>query len=70
MVHMNYDANDAGATEEDEFTVGTVSSVRYLGTSASLTEKCKKGEFSQKVTEYVRDMLSFNAGWSDSDAPD
>ena len=46
------------------------SSVRYLGTSASLTEKCKKGESSQKVIEYVRDMLSFNAGLADSDASD
>ena len=68
MVHVNYDANDPGSTEEDELTAGTVSSVRYLGTCASLTEKCKKGEFPQKVIEYVRDMPKFNAGTSDSDA--
>lgn len=70
MVHVNYDANDAGSTEEDEFTVGTVSSVRCLGTSASLKEACKKGEFSPKVSEYVRLKLSFNAGSSDSDSSD
>ena len=70
MVHVKYDANDDGSTEEDEFTVGTVSSVRYLGTSASHTEACKKDEFSPKVSEYVRLMLSFNAGSSDSDSSD
>ena len=45
MVHVNYDADDEN--NNDEFTVGTISSVRYLGTTADITEACKR--MTQKV---------------------
>ena len=62
MVHVNYDADDEN--KNDEFTGGTISSVRYLGTTADITEACKR--MTQKVSAYVQEMLSFNADPDDA----
>ena len=68
MIHVNYDADVSDSSDEkDEFSVGTISDVRYLGTAASLAEACKS--MTRKVCAYVHNMLSFNEG-SDDDSSD
>ena len=58
MVHVKYDADDGN--NNDRCTVGTISSVRCLGTPADITEACPGG-LTQKVSAHVEEMLSFNA---------
>ena len=68
MVHVKYDVDVSDSSDEnDEFTVGTISDVRYRGTAASLAEACKS--MTRKDCAYVHNMLSFNAG-SDDDSSD
>ena len=61
-VHVNYDADDEN--NNDQCTVGTISSVRYLGTPADITEACPGG-LTQKVSAYVQEMLSFRTDFLD-----
>ena len=57
---MKYDtAVDGSGSVEDEFTIGTMSAVRWLGSGASLAEASTK--MINPVSAVVRDMLSFNA---------
>ena len=69
MVHVKYDTSvdDSGSTEDDftwgayscdEFTSGTISSVRYLGSASSLAEASTK--MTGSVAACVAEMLSSN----------
>ena len=68
IVHVKYDVDVSDSSDEnDEFTVGTISDVRYRGTAASPAEACKS--MTRKDCAYVHNVLSFNAG-SDDDSSD
>ena len=57
MFHVNYDQDDDKETI-DEFTAGTISSVRYLGTAKSISDASKR--MTLNVSSAVADMLSYN----------
>ena len=69
MVHVKYDTSgdDSGSTDDDltwgaypcdEFTSGTISSVRYLGSASSLAEASTK--MKGRIAGCVEQMLSYN----------
>ena len=69
MVHVKYDTSgdDSGSTDDDltwgayscdEFTSGTISSVRYLGSASSLAEASTK--MKGRIAGCVAQMLSYN----------
>ena len=52
MIHVNCDADVSDSSDEkDEFSVGTISDVGYLGTATNLAEACKS--MTRKVCAYV-----------------
>ena len=57
MFHVSYDEDDDEETI-DEFTAGTISSVRYLGTAKSISDA--SGRTTPSVSGAVADMLSYN----------
>ena len=68
MVHVKYDVGVSDSSDEnDKFTVGTISDVRYRGTAASPAEACKS--MTRKDCAYVHNVLSFKAA-SDDDSSD
>ena len=56
--HVRYDVEDDDEPI-DEFTSGTISSVRYLGTAKSLSAASRK--MPKNISRAVLDMLSYNA---------
>ena len=57
MFHVVYD-DDNGEDIFDECTAGTISSVRYLGTSKSLSDASRR--MTPNVASAVADMLDYN----------
>ena len=58
MFHASYDDDDGGEEIIDEFTAGTISSVRYLGTAKSISDASRR--MTLNVSSAVADMLSYN----------